>query len=280
MIQILPSSSERMACRVPGVSRSSLHYRKRHCRNGVTRVCSDENLISRIAWLIERFPAYGYRRLWAILRFGEGVKVTKKKVYRILKEKRWFVNQRSVSARPRVKAFVSRHEASDGRWAVDMTHIGCGRDGWGHLVAIIDCCDREIVGFEFALRGRANEAERALDMACISRFGTLRIPGERPVIRSDNGLVFQSRRFRQTCKDYRLKQEFITPYTPQQNGMIERFFRSLKEECVWLHNFAGFEEARRAITGWITWYNERRPHQALGYLSPKQFREKYGLKVA
>jgi putative transposase len=45
------------------------------------------------------------------------------------------------------------------------------------------------------------------------------------VIRSDNGLVFQSRRFRAACRDYRLRQEFITPYTPEQNGMIERFFR-------------------------------------------------------
>jgi putative transposase len=54
--------------------------------------------------------------------------------------------------------------------------------------------------------------------------------------------------------------------------MIERFFRSLKEECVWQHNFAGFVEARAAIGVWIRWYSERRPHQALGYLSPHQYR--------
>jgi len=54
--------------------------------------------------------------------------------------------------------------------------------------------------------------------------------------------------------------------------MIERFFRSLKEECVWQHNFRGYVEARAAIASWIRWYNERRPHQALGYLSPHQYR--------
>jgi len=64
-----------------------------------------------------------------------------------------------------------------------------------------------------------------------SDLGTLRPEGA-PVLRSDNGLIFQSRRFRQACRDYRLQQEFITPYTPEQNGIIERFFRSLKEECV------------------------------------------------
>jgi len=152
------------------------------------------------------------------------------------------------------------------------THVYCGEDGWGHLAATIDCCNREIVGFEFSLRGRAREAERALEEVCLARFGTLRPAGPTPTIRSDNGLVFTARRFRAACRDYRLSQEFITPYTPEQNGMIERFFRSLKEECVWQHNFADFPEARAAIATWIRWYNEGRPHQALGYLSPQQFR--------
>ena len=118
------------------------------------------------------------------------------------------------------------------------------------------------MGYEFSLRGRAKEAERALENACLDRFGTLRPEGATPVVRSDNGLVFQSRRFRAALRDYRLRQEFITPYTPEQNGMIERFFRSLKEECVWQHLFADFEEARRAIRDWIRWYNEGRPHQS------------------
>jgi transposase InsO family protein len=85
----------------------------------------------------------------------------------------------------------------------------------------------------------------------LTRFGTLRPQGPTPVVRSDKGLMFQSLRFRAACRDYRLPQEFITPYTPEQNGLIERFFRSLKEECVWQHNFASFADARTAITQWI-----------------------------
>lgn len=137
---------------------------------------------------------------------------------------------------------------------------------------VIDCCDRELVGWEFALRGRAKEAERAIEGACISRFGTLRPKGEAPVLRSDTGLIFQSRRFRFACRDYRLRQEFITPCTPEQNGIIERFFRSLKEECVWQHRFVNFADAKRAIAQWIEWYNTGRPHQSLGYKSPREFR--------
>ncbi|MEZ4333442.1 MAG: integrase core domain-containing protein [Myxococcota bacterium] len=111
-----------------------------------------------------------------------------------------------------------------------------------------------------------------MEEACIRRFGTLRPRGSKPIIRSDNGLVFQSRRFRAACRDYGLRQEFITPYTPEQNGMIERFFRSLKEECTWQHSFSSFREAKRTIDRWIAWYNEERPDQALGYLSPVEYR--------
>jgi putative transposase len=162
---------------------------------------------------------------------------------------------------------------------MDVTHVPCGQDGWAHLAAVIDCHDREVIGYEFALRGRAKEAERALEAACLARFGTLRPVGA-PVLRSDNGLIFQSRRFRQAGRDYRLQQEFITPYTPEQNGIIERFFRSLKEECVWQHLFLNFTEAKRVIAQWLRWYNEGRPHQALGYRSPVQFRTAHLAQVA
>ena len=87
------------------------------------------------------------------------------------------------------------------------------------------------------------------------------------MIRSYNALIYQRRRFRAACRDYRLAQEFIMPYTSEQNGIIERFFRSLREECVWQHLFPSFAVARQAITAWIRWYNEAHPHQALGYRS-------------
>ncbi|MFQ5946359.1 MAG: transposase [Anaerolineae bacterium] len=137
----------------------------------------------------------------------------------------------------------------------------------------------------FLARGAEADARRARAIPKIAQ-DTTRIPdlfalillpselrpeGPTPVVRSDNGLIYQSRRFRAACRDYRLHQEFITPYTPEQNGIIERFFRSLKEECVWQHVFASFEHARREISAWIRWYNEERPHQALGYHSPREF---------
>ncbi len=167
------------------------------------------------------------------------------------------MTQRPAAPKPRVRRKKSVATRRNERWALDAPHIDCGVDGWGHLVAVIDCYDRAIVGWECALRGRANEAERALEMACLARFGTLRPHGAVPIIRSDNGLIFHSRRFREACRFYRLPQEFITPYTPEQNGLIERWFRSgtlwVKEACVWQQQFGTFEEAQQAISAWIRW---------------------------
>ena len=269
--------SERRVCRVLGMARARV---RRSPKPSSRSAIVSEVLATQLRTLIEQHPTYGYRRLWALLRFGQGQAINRKTMYRALRIKHWLVHQRVRTPRPRAQRLRSRTLVSNHRWAMDVTHIPCGQDGWGHLTAVIDCHDREIIGYEFALRGRAKEAERALEAACLARFGTIRPKGDTPVLRSDNGLIFQSRQFRQACRDYRLQQEFITPYTPEQNGLIERFFRSLKEECVWQYHFAGFAEAQRAIATWIQWYNEDRPHQALQYRSPRRYRREQEAKVA
>lgn len=277
MRQGLPGVSERRSCRVLQVSRAALH---RQPRGETPPPRLSPILVARLQELLRQHPTFGYRRLWALLRYREGLQVNRKVIYRILKVKGWLVHQRPCTPRPRVRGWRSQTAASNQRWAMDVTRIPCGADGWAHLTTVIDCHDREVIGYEFALRGRAKEAERALEAACLYRFGTLRPQGAVPIVRSDNGLIFQSRRFRAACRDYRLPQEFITPYTPEQNGVIERFFRSLKEECVWQHHFHNFAEAQQRLRNWLTWYNTGRPHQALGYRSPIQFRAAQLVQVA
>ena len=277
MKDLLPKASLRRICSLLGVSRSALVEKPAAEKK---RPVLDELLVERIRRVITENPTFGYRHVWAILKVRQGLVVNAKAVYRVFRIKGWFVHQRAVKPKPRVRGSRSVASRSNERWAMDLTHVHCGVDGWGHLAAVIDCHDREIVGFEFARRGRAKEAERAIEDACIRRFGTLRPQGETPLLRSDNGLIFQARRFRAACRDYRLQQEFITPYTPEQNGMIERFFRTLKEECVWQKNFASFAHARREIAKWIQRYNTERPHSALGYKSPSEYRAQQVASVA
>lgn len=73
----------------------------------------DESLTDKIFQLTERFPTYAYRRLWVILRFKEGIRINRKKVYRILNEKYWLVTQQTATPRPRVKTSATRHEKSN-----------------------------------------------------------------------------------------------------------------------------------------------------------------------
>lgn len=266
-----PDVSERLICRILRVSRSSLSHRP--TGSPQKSKIFEASLVAAIKKIIHDQPTWGYRRIWATLRYKQGFPINRKRVYRVLRDKGWFCNQRTRTPRPRVQARTSVTHSLNTRWAIDVTHFPCGRDGLAHMVGVIDCCNREIVGYEISVRSRANEAERALEAACIKRFGTLRPEGVTPVIRSDNGLIFQSRRFREACRFYRLGQEFITPYTPQQNGVIERFFRSLKEECVWQRNFASFDEAKKTVTAWVNWYNQERPHQSLGFRAPYEFQQ-------
>ena len=87
-------------------------------------------------------------------------------------------------------------------------------------------------------------------------------------LHSDNGLVFTSRDYTRLVRSYGLKQEFITPHCPQQNGMIERVIRTLKEQCVHRHRFESQTHALRVIADWIAFYNQQRPHQALKMMTP------------
>ena len=90
------------------------------------------------------------------------------------------------------------------------------------------------------------------------------------LLRSDNGLVFTSRSHTAMVRSYRLRQEFITPHRPQQNGMVERVIRTLKEQCAHRQRFETLQHASRVIGDWIYFYNHRRPHQALAMKTPAQ----------
>ncbi|MGH8815608.1 MAG: transposase [Achromobacter pestifer] len=109
-----------------------------------------------------------------------------------------------------------------------------------------------------------------MEHALIARFGTLgRVPAPF-LLRSDNGLVVNSRGYTALVRGYGLRQEFITPHCSQQNGMVERVIRTLKEQCAHRHRFEAIQHASRVVGDWIRFYNNRRPHQALGMKTPPE----------
>ena len=106
--------SERRVGNVLGVPRSAVRVRGDGRVSGAPQV--DEVLAARVERLIAAHPTYGYRRLWALLRFGEGVPLNRKAVYRVLKLKGWFVTQRVRTPPPRVRGRRSRAKRSNERW--------------------------------------------------------------------------------------------------------------------------------------------------------------------
>lgn len=85
---------------------------------------------------------------------------------------------------------------------------------------------------------------------------------------------FQTASSRSICaglvRRYGLNQEFITPHCPQQNGMLERLIRTVKEQCAHRHRFESVQNAMRVLSDWFLFYNHRRPHQALGMRTPAE----------
>ena len=194
--------------------------------------------------------------------------MNKNTVQRIFQLKGWQVRKRALGQRPRIEAKVSRAEQPDQRWATDLCRVWGGKDGWLSLALVIDCHTRQLLGWHLSRTGRASTASAALEQALITRYGTLGRVRKPFLLRSDNGLVFTSRDYTRLVRSYGLKQEFITPHCPQQNGMVERVIRTLKEQCVHRHRFESQAHALRVIADWIAFYNQQRPHQALKMMTP------------
>jgi putative transposase len=89
-------------------------------------------------------------------------------------------------------------------------------------------------------------------------------------------LVFTSRSYTALVRSYGLRQEFITPHSLEQNGMVERPIRTMKQQCVHRHRLENLQHASRVIGDCVGFYNTRRPHQALGMKIPA---EAYALAV-
>lgn len=246
-------------CRWFGVARRSVYYRSRRSPPKVKAALADP-----IKALIEAEPSFGYRTVAGLL------EMNKNTVQRIFQLKGWQVRKRAVGSRPRIEAKVSVAERPDQRWATDLCRVWGGRDGWLTLALVIDCHTRQLLGWHLARTGRASTAGAALEQALITRFGTLGRVTTPFLLRSDNGLVFTRRHYTRLVRGYGLTQEFITPHCPQQNGMVERVIRTLKEQCVHRHCFESSPHATRVIGDWIPFYNTRRPHQALGMKTPDE----------
>ncbi len=221
--------------------------------------------------MIEQDLSLAYRTVAGLLNFNKNT------VQRIFQIRGLQVKQRAIVFRPRVQAMPSVAKAPDERWSTDLCRVWTRRDGWASLAVVIDSYTRQIQGWHLSRSAKATTAELALEQALINRYGTLRRVTPPFLLRSDNGLVFSSRNYTRPVKSCGLQQEFIMPHCPEQNGLVERVIRTIKEQCVHRQLFETLQHAARVLGDWIGFCNQKRPHQALKMKTPNQAFELFNL---
>jgi putative transposase len=252
--------SERTACKLLGVERSSYRYEPRPDRNAELR--------AELMKLARQKPRYGYRRLHALLsRRGQEVNV--KRVYRLYAEEGLMVRRKKRKRLVRERAVDPRLTGANQEWAMDFIVDGLATGRMVRILSVVDAYTRECL---------ALEADTSLGSGRVTRV-LERLIGERGCpenVRSDNGPEFTSRRMLAWSQDWKVGLVHIQPGRPMQNGHVESFHGRLRDECLNVSWFRTLNDVRCTLSTWREEYNCERPHSSLDYRTPKEFRQQLG----
>jgi len=281
----------RTVLRICKVSRSTYYYRLKHPQPsrgssggrpipGYSWHKNGEKVLdARIKGYIRRLisredeSTYGYRKLTTCLRRQYGLKINKKKVYRLCKVLGVLQPQREVHNRVPRKIANNRVVTGPNQlWQMDIKYgYVTGERRHFYLASIIDVYDRNIVSH---FRGRACEKQDIIQMvhkALLKR--DIFALEHRLVIRTDNGPQFCSKAFYEFAKD-KFEHERIPNRTPNKNAFIESFHSVLERECYQRNSFETYQQAFDAVDRYIRFYNERRLHGSLNDLPPTEYLQK------
>jgi transposase InsO family protein len=189
-------------------------------------------------------------------------------VYRILREEQLVCPWRRRTKRPRAED--ERAGRPNQRWATDLMHLRVG-ERWCYLVSFLDEYARFLVHYELLTSMDGNSVSLAAQKAIetLPHDGSGR-PIARPEIRTDNGSGYISREFRAVLSEHELTHQRIKPHCPEENGVMERAYRTLREALDG-QELPDRLEAERVLNRIINWYNHERLHRALGYLRPVDY---------
>jgi putative transposase len=262
---MLDRSDERVSlvrqCRLVGISRSSISYQPQ-ATDPVTL-----ELMRRIDEQFLRTPFYGSRKMMAWLR-EQGHVVGRDRVRRLMRLlglAAIYQKPRTSTPHPehRIYPYLLRNLTIDrpGQvWCADVTYIPMAR-GFVYLVAIMDWFSRYVLSWRLSVSLHADFCVDALE-AALARHG-------KPLIfNSDQGSQFTSEAFTDVLREASIDISMDGKGRCMDNIFIERLWRSLKYEEVYLKAYATVAEAKAGIGSWIGFYNEERLHQALGYRTP------------
>jgi transposase InsO family protein len=219
------------ACRILGLSPSGYDVARQQ-RPGPAAVPnpSDAALLERIRPLTEAHPCWGDRRVWAWLRYREGLRVNKKRVDRLMRKAGLTVKRarHAVTRTPRAKPKATHPRQS---WGIDRTTCLIPALGWMYLVIVLDWYTKKIVGWELALRSRRQEWEAALARGLGAEFPH-GVRGAGLKLVSDNGSQPTATGFIAAMSVLGIKPVFTSYDNPKGNAETERLMRTIKEELL------------------------------------------------
>lgn len=253
-----------VVARILKVSRQAIYRtpKPRRAPAAPARPPSDE-IEAAIVAEAEAHPTDGYRMVCAWARRRLGRAVNRKRVLRVMRERRLIQRRRREPRRRRPGFF--RVERPDQLWHLDLTSVWVAEHGWVYLMAAIDCCTREIVAWHLETRCRAREAIALIERAIAGRGIT---PGTL-TLGTDNGSAFTARAFKGVLAGLGITHRRGGYRDPESQAFIESWFGKLKERCVWRHEFETLNEAREMIGTYVDDYHHR-PHSGLDYHTPTE----------
>ncbi|EKN3608793.1 IS3 family transposase [Yersinia enterocolitica] len=249
--------SIRQACRTLSLSRTVFRYQPYTRR--------DEPVIQSLTEVAERYPRYGFKKLFQVLR-RQGHVWNHKRVHRIYCLLKLNFRRKGKQRLPvRNPAPLATPEALNQSWSIDFMHdaLTCGRRF--RTFNVVDDFNREALAIEIDLNIPAQRVVRVLDKIVANRGYPLKM-------RMDNGPELISLALAQWAEEHGVMLEFIKPGKPTQNAFIERFNRTYRTEILDFYLFRTLNEAREITERWLNEYNSERPHESLNNLTPEEYR--------
>ena len=237
----------------------------------------ESELLAEINEIIAAMPAYGYRRVHALLRRrrarDNAPAVNVKRVYRVMKAHGLLLQRHSGDGAERRHDGRVAVDRSDARWCSDGFEIGCDNGERVRIAFTLDCCDREVISW-IATTGAIDSGDvRDLMIDSMERRCG-------PVARlacaiewlSDNGSPYVARETRALAREIGLVPLTTPVESPQSNGMAEAFVKTFKRDYARVNPRPDAPTVLRQLESWFDHYNTVHPHKSLGYRSPREFR--------